>query len=63
MLALKSDWERAELRQAGAMKVAVTRMCCGVLGSSSEQISPSDTALHSDVGGKRRELVATPSLF
>lgn len=52
MLALKSDWERAELRQAGAVKVAVTQMCCGVLGSSSEQISPSDTALLSDMGRK-----------
>lgn len=59
---LKSDRERPDPKQVGAMKVTVTLMCCEDLESSSEQISPSDTILP-DVGRKRLGWWAMPSLL
>lgn len=53
LTSLKSDKGRPAPRQGGAMKVTVTLMCCGDLGSSSEQISPSNTTLLPDMGRKR----------
>lgn len=60
---MKSDRDRPDPRQVGSMKITVTVMCCGDLGSSSEQISPSDTTLLPDVGRKRWGWWAMPSLL